>query len=69
MREALKQRLGDGPLFISRDEVERIGAGIGLEDPGEAVRLFDRLKGVSWYGEYVTSEEHRWTAARITEVS
>lgn len=67
MREALKRKLGNGPASISREEVEAIGTNIGLRDPTEAVRLFDRLKGVSWWGEYVTSGEDRWVAARMTE--
>ncbi len=67
MREALKQKLDNGPTRISRDEVEEIGADIGLYDPSEAVRLFDRLKGISWRGEYVTSGQDGWTAARIID--
>jgi hypothetical protein len=47
MREALKQRIGDQPARISREEVEALGTDMGLE-PADAVRLFDRLKGVSW---------------------
>ena len=69
MREVLKQRLDDMPINISRDEVEALGVEIGLEDPTEAARLFNRLKGVSWSGEYITSEEKVWVAARITDVS
>lgn len=69
MREALKERLEGGPTRISRDEVEEIGARIGLEDPTEAAKLFDRLKGVSWRGEYVGSDENGWAEARVVEVS
>ena len=69
MREALKERVEGGPASISRDEVEEIGARIGLEDPSEAARLFDRLKGVSWRGEYVERGENGWAAAHVTEVS
>ena len=69
MREALKQRLDDVPAQITRDEVEAIGADIGLDDPIEATRLFDRLKGVSWRGDYITSEAEVWTAARITDLN
>lgn len=69
MREALKQRLDDVPTQITRGEVEAIGADIGLDDPIEATRLFDRLKGVSWRGDYVTSDAEVWTAARITDLN
>lgn len=69
MREALKQRLEDVPTQITRDEVEALGVEIGLEDPREAARLFDRLKGVTWRGDYITSDAEVWTAARITDLN
>ena len=69
MREVLKERLEEVPANISRGEIEALGIEIGLEDPTEAARLFNRLKGVSWRGEYITSEEKVWVAARITDVS
>lgn len=68
MREALKQRL-EVPAQITRAEIEALGAEIGLEDPIEAARLFDRLKGVSWRGDYITSDTEVWTAARITDLN
>ena len=69
LREALKQRLDDVPAQITRGEIEALGAEIGLEDPVEAARLFDRLKGVSWRGDYITSDTEVWTAARITDLN
>ncbi|MBA3610462.1 MAG: hypothetical protein H0W54_03465, partial [Rubrobacter sp.] len=69
MREALKEKLDECPASISRGEIEEIGARIGLEDPSEAARLFDRLKGVSWRGEYVGTDENGWATARVVEVS
>ena len=69
MRETLKARLEDMPARITRGEVEALGADIGLEDPVEATRLFGRLKGVSWRGEYVDSGEDGWTEARITDLN
>lgn len=57
------------PARITRDEIEALGAEIGLEDPREAARIFDRLKGVSWRGDYITSETEVWTAARITDLN
>lgn len=69
MREALKERIEDVPAQITRGEVEALGAAIGLEDPVEAVRLFGRLKGVSWRGEYMDSNGDGWTEARITNLN
>lgn len=68
MRESLKQRLEDGPARIAREDVEEIGTVIGIE-PDDAVRLFDRLKGVSWRGNYVESDGDHWAAAWVTEVN
>ena len=67
MREALKERFDETPAHVPRSEVEALGAEIGLEDPTEAARLFDRLKGVSWRGVYVRSETS-WTAAWVKEI-
>ena len=61
MREALRQRLKRCPVQVPRSEVEAMGVEIGLE-PVEAARLFDRLKGVSWRGDYVKTDEG-WVAA------
>lgn len=69
MREELKNRLDEVPARITRDEIEAIGADIGLEDPIEAARLFDRLKGVYWRGDYITSDGNLWTAARVTDLN
>ncbi len=68
MREALKDKFEEIPVHVPRSEVEALGAEIGLEDPAEAARLFDRLKGVSWRGDYVRSETG-WTAAWVEEIS
>ncbi len=57
------------PARITRGEVELLGVEIGLEDPVEATRLFDRLKGVSWRGEYTDSNGDGWTEARITDLN
>ncbi len=69
MREVLKQRIDHVPARISRGEVEEIGAEIGLRDPTDAVRLFDRLKGVSWSGDYIVSGDSSWVTAWVTEVN
>jgi hypothetical protein len=45
----------------------RLGFEIGRDDPTEAARIFDRLKGVSWRGDYVRWEEG-WVAAWVIEV-
>jgi hypothetical protein len=68
MREALKEKFETIPVHVPRSEVEALGAEIGLEDPTEAARLFDRLKGVSWRGDYVRSETG-WTAAWVKEIN
>ena len=67
MREAMRARFETIPVRVPRGEVEELGAEIGLEDPLEAARLFDRLKGVSWRGDYVRSETG-WTAAWVREI-
>ena len=67
MREALRERLKECPVHVPRNEVEAMGVEIGLE-PGEATRLFDRLKGVSWRGDYVKTEDG-WIAAWVKEVN
>jgi len=55
MREVLKGRLKECPVHLPRSEVE-------------AARLFDRLKGVSWRGDYVRSDDG-WIAAWVREVN
>jgi hypothetical protein len=68
MREVLKDRFESIPVQVRRSEIEAMGIEIGLDDPTEAARIFDRLKGVSWRGDYVRSEEG-WVAAWVREVS
>ena len=68
MREVLKERFESIPVHVPRSEIEAMGVEIGLDDPTEAARVFDRLKGVSWRGDYVRSEEG-WVAAWVREVS
>ncbi len=68
MREALKERFETIPVHVPRSEVEELGAEIGLEDPTEAARLFDRLKGVSWRGAYIRTE-NGWIAAWVEEIN
>ncbi len=67
MHEALRERLKECPVHVPRSEGEAMGVEIGLE-PGEAARLFDRLKGVSWRGDYLKTEDG-WIAAWVREVS
>ena len=67
MRETLRRRLKDCPVHVLRSEVEAMGAEIGLEAI-EAARLFDRLKGVSWRGDYLKTEDG-WIAAWVKEVN
>jgi hypothetical protein len=67
MHDTLRQRLKECPVHVPRSEVEAMGAEIGLEAI-EAARLFDRLKGVSWRGDYIRSDGG-WIAAWVKEVS
>ena len=67
MREALRQRLKECPVHVPRSEVEAMGVEIGL-GPVEAARHFDRLKGVSWRGDYVKTDDG-WIAAWVREVN
>jgi hypothetical protein len=67
MRETLRRRLKDCPVHVLRSEVEAMGAEIGV-GAIEAARLFDRLKGVSWRGDYVRSDDG-WIAAWVREVT
>jgi hypothetical protein len=67
MREVIKDRFERIPVQVPRSEIEAMGLEIGLDDPAEAARIFDRLKGISWRGDYVRSEEG-WVAAWVVEV-
>ena len=67
MREVIRDRFESIPVEVPRSEIEAIGVEIGLEDPLEAARIFARLKGISWRGDYVRSEEG-WVAAWVREV-
>ena len=67
MREVIKNRFESIPVQVPRSEIEALGVEIGLDDPAEAARIFDRLKGVSWRGDYVRSEEG-WVAAWVMEI-
>jgi len=48
MREVLKDRFENIPVQVLRSEIEAMGVEIELDDPAEAARIFDRLKGISW---------------------
>ena len=67
MHEVLKHKFESIPVQVPRSEIEALGVEIGLDDPREAARIFDRLKGVSWRGDYVRSEEG-WVAAWVMEI-
>ena len=54
-------------VHIHRREIERWGEERAM-DPEAAARLFEDLKGVSWFGEYHESERSVWTGAWVTEV-
>ena len=67
MREVIRNRFESIPVHVPRSEIEAMGVEIGLDDPTEAARIFDRLKGISWRGDYVRSEEG-WVAAWVMEI-
>jgi uncharacterized Zn finger protein len=67
MREVHNARIESIPVNVPRSEIEAMGDEIGLDDPTEAARIFDRLKGMSWRGDYETSEVG-WVAAWVLEV-
>ncbi len=67
MREVIRKSLKECPVRVQRSEVEAMGAEIGL-DGIAAARLFDRLKGVSWRGDYIRSD-NGWVAAWVREVN
>ena len=68
MREVLRDRFESIPVQVPRSEIEAMGVEIGLENPADAIRIFDRLKGISWRGDYVRSDEG-WVAAWVREVN
>ena len=67
MREVIRDRFEEIPVHVPRSEIEALGAEMGLEDPAEAARIFDRLKGVFWRGDYVRSDGC-WVAAWVREI-
>ncbi len=54
-------------VHIDRDEVETVGANMGL-DPDQAARLFESIGGDHWQGQNVASGGRGWMGAWIKNV-
>lgn len=68
MRSELKGMVGDGLTHVSRAEIEQnIAPRIDLK-PDEAAKLFQSLKGKTWRGDYIPSDEGGWIGAWIEHV-
>jgi hypothetical protein len=67
-----KLRFADvaGEVIVRRHELEELARSVGMDEE-EAWRMFRRLKGYAWEGQYMGeshSEERGYTAARLTQV-
>ena len=71
MQDFLRKKLlnsdDGGGVHIDRDEVETVGANMGL-DPDEAARLFESIRGEHWRGQYVASGGRGWLGAWVENV-
>lgn len=75
LREFLGEKIHPAPnakpdIIVSRHEVEEVARSVGFDEE-EAWRIFTRLKGHAWQGQYMAesrSEERGYTAARLTWV-
>ena len=71
MQDFLRKKLlssDDGRgVHIDRDEVETVGANMGL-DPDEAARLFEIIRGEHCRGQYVASGGWEWIGAWVENV-
>ena len=71
MQDFLRKKLSNsddgGGVHIDRDEVETVGANMGL-DPDEAARLFESIGGDHWRGQYVVPGGRRCIRAWVENV-
>ena len=71
MQDFLKKKLlnsDDGRgVHIDKDEVETVGAHMGL-DPDQAAQLFESIGGDHWWGQYVVPSERRWIRTLVENV-
>ncbi len=71
MQDFLKKKLLNSNdsrgVHIDRDELETVGANMGL-DPDQAARLFESIGGDHWQGQYVASGGRGWIGAWVESV-
>ena len=70
LREKLRFADVAGEVIVRRHELEELARSVGMDEE-EAWRMFRRLKGYAWEGQYMGeshSEERGYNAARLTQV-
>ena len=70
LREKMRSPDVAGEGIVRRHELEELARMVGMDEE-EAWRMFRRLKGYTWEGQYMGeshSEERGYTAARLTQV-
>jgi Trm5-related predicted tRNA methylase len=70
LREKLRFADVAGEVIVRRHQLEELARMVGMDEE-EAWRMFRRLKGYAWEGQYMGeshSEERGYTAARLTQV-
>lgn len=69
MQSFVAKKLQNGQTRLERDEIETVGANMGLS-PEESARLFESLEGDHWRGDYLAlDEQERWSAVNVANVS
>jgi len=70
LREKIRSPDVTGEVIVRRHQLEELARMVGMDEE-EAWRMFRRLKGYAWEGQYMGeshSEEGGYTAARLTQV-
>jgi hypothetical protein len=70
LREKLQFADVAGEVIVRRHQLEELARSVGMDEE-EAWRMFRRLKGYAWEGQYMAeshSEERGYNAARLTQV-
>jgi hypothetical protein len=60
LRVEIGRRIEEGQLYISRQDVERIGREARMS-PDEAAERFIGIRGQEWEGDVVSNSDRRWT--------
>ncbi len=69
MQSFVAKKLQNGQTRLERDEIETVGANMGLS-PEESARLFESLEGDHWRGDYLAlDEQERWTVVSVADIS